>query len=464
MSFSSLLAQRSIVYNQFFNNPVVYNPSFIGNSGFTELYINHRQQWLDVDGAPVMTHLSFQLPLNRKLSVGAILSSDKRGLITTYEGQIGASYSVNFNDQTSLTFGLTAGTGRNSIESSINDQALNNNNNSLFPVGQFGMNFKLKALTVSFALPQLFETELFAEEIFEDVGIDITQTTFSNISYRFTISPQFDFEPNVFFQTFRSELSQYGGLGTLYYKDLFWIGGGYMQDVGPSAHLGMNVSDFLRFGYAYDFAPDLAASFGQGSHEFQIVLRLDKKNKRKTQPITEPAIIENETLIITEKEEKKEETPEQPGIEVIDKTDTKKTEKKTAPVDKQSQVEVPEQEIEEEETYEEADPAESETEPEESSERMDNIVKVDLHPQNEGISKGYYIVVGAFAKKENARNHLSNISNAGYEGAIGYSPITGYNYVYLRRAEKLEDIVSIRGEIRSLDIFDFKNAWILHIE
>src|SRR5688500_6736189 len=74
------LAQYVPDYNSYYINPYLYNPAEAA-SDFTYIFVNHRQQWMNIEGAPVLTTMNFNTMLNNSRSaVGIKMSSFKRGL------------------------------------------------------------------------------------------------------------------------------------------------------------------------------------------------------------------------------------------------------------------------------------------------------------------------------------------------------------------------------------------------
>ncbi|ELR73351.1 hypothetical protein C900_04203 [Fulvivirga imtechensis AK7] len=437
--------QQMPVYNQFFFNPALYNPSFIGQSGYTEANVNHRQQWVGVEGAPVTTNINFQVPLSRKLALGAVLYSDTRGLLSTYETSAGLSYGVELSRMSRLSFGLTVGVGRNDIDFVITDRALTNTlDKSYYMAGQFGMSLNIEKLTLGFSLPRLVESKFLQEYHFEELGIEATKITFSSLGYKFDLGPRVQLEPVVFYQTDEKSKNQLGGLAVLTYDNLIWIGGSYKQDVGANAFLGLNVNNFLKVGYSYEFAPEVVTGFGNGTHEFQLGIRLGKKNKRESiipSPTSKPKKPQVEENAIAEPEEEDEE--EETVTEVEDK-----------------EVEEPEQTFIEEE-YEEEGPDEviPITEPADEP-----IIKTEKTDPVAGMKPGYYVVVGAYRSKQNAESYIKNLRSYGYEALSGYSPQRELNYVYIRFSEDRTTAIEARNQIRKISRFEFKDAWILQVE
>src|SRR5687767_11711222 len=104
-----LQAQNYPVYNSFYVNPYLYNPAEAATD-FTYVYLTHRQQWTGVEGAPVLTSLSFTTLLNETHSgVGGKISSYKRSVLSTTDITLSYAYGVPLSKKNWLFFGLSGG-------------------------------------------------------------------------------------------------------------------------------------------------------------------------------------------------------------------------------------------------------------------------------------------------------------------------------------------------------------------
>lgn len=68
-------------------NPFQYNPAYAGVEGHTVLFAMYRQQWINVDGAPSISHLSFHTPLKGGIGIGATAFNEAEGLLNTVGGK-----------------------------------------------------------------------------------------------------------------------------------------------------------------------------------------------------------------------------------------------------------------------------------------------------------------------------------------------------------------------------------------
>lgn len=280
MAWASLgFSQDVPLYNHYFNNPFFYNPSYSSAKKQAEVSLLYRQQWTGIEGAPKFTNLTLTAPLSKKIGVGLNLYNSTRGVITTNSAQVSLSYKVMFTEQTHLSFGLSAGAGRNSVDVSQvdpTDPAIARLlNSSFFLEGQAGFNFQHSNLNIGISMPQFFDRSIVDSNDLQKVGINPLNTTVASASYKFQISPLIIFQPLVL-NKLTAKTNQWEGYGIAYYKDTFWLGGLYRQNYGAAALLGFKIS-LLQIGYSYEFATTQNTQLIFNTHEFQVSLRFGKE-------------------------------------------------------------------------------------------------------------------------------------------------------------------------------------------
>jgi type IX secretion system PorP/SprF family membrane protein len=451
----SVNAQQNLVYNHYFLNPYLYNPSYIAPSGYTELYMNYRKQWAQFDGAPTTATLNLQLPINYKMGFGVNLYNDQAGVLQTNSAMMSFAYQVYLGKSTTdlhkLGFGMSAGVTMNNINLSKvddpSDPSLTDNNTSSVD-GQFGINYQYNNLKIGFALPRLFVSRIVSENGFNTPQLDQLNSTISTISYNFTLSPRLAFEPYFLYRTSEGVEGQFEGAGVLKIDNLLWAGGSYRQNYGPAGFLGFNLKDKLKVGYAYEFAPEQTTGLGNGSHEVQVILRIGKKKRERPvaaneepieQPNTQPQVQEN-------KNEKPEPKPEE-------KAEVK-------PVTEQPIVEQPIVEQKEEKVAEKP-VVETKTEAPKAEADKEKITTIS----GRGLRPGHYVVVGVFRSNQNALNHMNNLKKEGYSNAtVSYSETKQYYYVHMGNLPSLEDAASIRDQYRKETKVNLRDSWVLHVE
>ena len=464
------VAQQNLVYNHYFLNPFLYNPSYVAPNGYTELYLNYRKQWAGIDGAPTTATLNFHLPINYKMGIGATAYQDEVGVLRTTTALLSYGYQIylgkNVNMVHKLAFGISAGMTWSYIpldkvsNGDLPDNALTKNNTSSMD-GQAGIHYQMKNFKLSFALPRLFRTYLTSTDDFNTPTIKQVTSTLSSVSYNFNLSPKVSFEPMVVYRTEKDFDPQFEALGVLRLNNVVWAGGSYRQDYGAAAFLGFNIKDRYKVGYAYEFAPNQVTGLGNGSHEFQLVVRLGKKKPaftkaqpEETKPAEELAKTEEETAAPVKPEEtkpdeslitqQKTEAPlvNEPVVQPEPPTEQPKEEQKEAPTQNQN-----------------VSPPVVES---------DHVIVKEQphskHDEGEKLTVGHYVVVGAFNSAFNARAYMNTLRSVGYPASMSFIKEKGYYVVHMGNTATLDEARELRNEYRRKSRYSFRDTWVLTIE
>ncbi|HEY9006845.1 PorP/SprF family type IX secretion system membrane protein [Ohtaekwangia sp.] len=285
-----LQAQQSPVYSHYFLNSFLYNPSFVAPNGYTEVYLNYRNQWAGVEGAPATGTLSLHLPLSYKAGIAFTGYQDKAGVLKTTTGLATFAYQIylgsKVDDNHKIAFGLSAGVTSVSLRAGdgyANDPVVGTT--SMFE-GQFGMHYQRGNFKLAFAIPRLFNTYVASENSFNTIGISKVRNTISSVQYSIYISDRVVFDPMIIYHTNDNTNAQLEGLGSLRINNLVWVGASYRQRYGASAFAGANVRNKLKVGYAYKFATGSPNTLGAGTHEIQLIVQFGKQKKPEVEQNT----------------------------------------------------------------------------------------------------------------------------------------------------------------------------------
>jgi type IX secretion system PorP/SprF family membrane protein len=299
------LAQELPVYNHFYTTPYLYNPAEAAAYPFRNISLNHRQQWRGVEGAPVVTTLTFESPFNyKKYGVGATLRNFSRGLLSTTDFLATYSYYVDLTKTATFHFGISGGLTANSIDFSqiqdLNDPAISNFlDNNIQPISNVGLKLETASgINFGASLPRLFAPRFNNPQNFEAFElspfseftvmayykkrIDYKFVTRSNGRFKRRIRLDDVYSPFQFYAIY--QYSQFVGqrievLSTLNFNELFWIGGSYRLNYGMSGIVGFKMKK-LEFSYAYEPSNKLVEGFANGSHEIQLRLTIGDKIKK----------------------------------------------------------------------------------------------------------------------------------------------------------------------------------------
>lgn len=299
--FSGILnAQDSQpLYRQFFFNPYTFNPAFAGLSEQPEIGIMYRKQWVNFQDAPSTAGLTLQLPASRRVVVGFNVLTDKQVLLKHSSFMTSFIYLVPLGFQQSLRFGMSGGIGMNSLNLSSEEMDTNDPvitraaGNNYYVKGNFGVVYMHRKLKLGFALTDLFNTNPFTPEKFNEFSFSNLRNRLYSVSYRFdlaTAPTDVAVEPYLLYHESEDGLQNYWSATTLvHFNQVLWTGAGYSQYAGLSLILGFEVKEKLRFSYHYEFPPFKSSTSSNTSHELQLSLKFGRKRPSATRvsPILE---------------------------------------------------------------------------------------------------------------------------------------------------------------------------------
>lgn len=312
-------AQNYAVYNSYYNNPYLYNPAEAATD-YTYLFLNQRQQWGSVEGAPVLSTVTFNTRLNESnAGIGIKASSYKRGLLTTTDVSLSYAYGVHLKKTNTLFFGLSGGAISNTIDTKnlkstdLDDPAvLSYLSNNIQTTGNFGILYRsASGINFSATLPQLFApifngASNFSSSKFSPVDNAIVSLYYKRLveggkivsktkkGMKRRVKTKDAYAPLEFYTMYKYSKwgnSQFEVLAKINVSQNFWLGGLYRQSYGFAGITGITIKRFI-LGYSYEPGGQPESGFSKGTHEIQLGLRLgnEKKPKRKEVPMLRSTI------------------------------------------------------------------------------------------------------------------------------------------------------------------------------
>ncbi|MBL6445579.1 PorP/SprF family type IX secretion system membrane protein [Fulvivirga sp. 29W222] len=306
-----LHAQQIPVYNHYYNNPYLFNPAEVGSNGYLNFTLNHRQQWRGIEGAPVVSTLTFEAPFDYKQhAYGLTIRNYERGLITTNDLLATYAYTVYLTKVSKISFGLSAGVTSTDIDfdqiddpdDPVLDEFLRNN---IQPIANFGFKLKTKSgLNLGITIPKLFKPTIISTQDFQNYEFSPFDEILFSTYYKKRIDKKIvtrrikGIRRRVAIEDAYAPLQMYllyryskvtderiEVLSTLHLHEDFWIGGGYRLNYGAFGLVGFNISSF-SFAYAYEPASNLVDGYTAGTHELQLTINIGERKKlERTKPI-----------------------------------------------------------------------------------------------------------------------------------------------------------------------------------
>lgn len=299
-------AQNLPVYSSYYINPYLYNPAEAATE-YTYIFINHRQQWMGVEGSPQLTTFNIHSLLNNShAGLGAKISSYKRGLLTSTDAMLSYAYGLAISKKNTLFFGLSGGVISNTIDLTSggvdpDDPAIQSYlANNIQPSANFGLLYRTgSGINFGVVLPQLFMPKYNASASFGSTAVSPLDNAIVSLYYkkkvegkivsrtrkgmRSKVKTHEASAPLEFYTMYRfakAGNSQFEALIKLNLSENFWLAAGYRQAYGFMASTGIAFSKFL-LGYSYELGNQPQAGFSSGTHELQLGLRLGKHKRFK---------------------------------------------------------------------------------------------------------------------------------------------------------------------------------------
>jgi len=298
-------AQNLPVYSSYYINPYLYNPAEAATD-YTYIFLNHRQQWMGIEGSPQLTTFNMHTLLNNShAGLGGKISSYKRGILTSTDIMLSYAYGLSISKKNTFYFGLSGGAISNTIDLTgggvdPDDPAIAAYQaNNIQPAANFGLLYRTASgINFGLVLPQLFAPK-FNAATFGGISVSPLDNAIVSLYYKKKVQGKIvsrtrkgvrakvkTHEANApleFYTMYRyakSGTGQFEALIKLNLSESFWLGAGYRQAYGFTASTGIAIKTFL-LGYSYELGNQPEAGFSSGTHEIQLGLRLGKQKRFK---------------------------------------------------------------------------------------------------------------------------------------------------------------------------------------
>lgn len=462
---------QEIGFTQFFVNPALLNPSFVGAEGRPALYLGYRKQWMGVDGSPTIMNFSFQSALPNRVNVGINVNNTTQGLVTNTGALFTGGYTLPLATNQFLRFGMSVGATFTKVDiSALNfgSSVLNNPTdpiltnlagNTIQLAGNLGISYHSKGFHVGVSVPSLFQPAYLTSSSF-NADFKAFDNIIVHASNRFMLQKGKNaFEPYVIYRLSKGLPGQLEAAALFHYQQVGWIGASYKQDFGISGLVGFKANKILAIGYSYSLPTSGDGAIAKASHEIQLVYLLNKPKKEVEQTYS----FVNTEIILKKKKE--------PQL-VVKKTEPKPVPPKpqpkpeeVKPVEAEHVDIAPAEHVDEQEKMsrleEHADnPMETHDETNHPHAERHEFVKRGGH-QSE-MDLGNYVIVGVFGVEANAKKYSEGLQKLGFKDVdYGYLSENRMWYVHIEGSDDINESRTARDSFRKLRIF--RDAWLLTV-
>lgn len=283
------LGQQDPIYNQYMFNPLVLNPAYAGSRERISAIALHREQWLNLAGAPRTTTFSVHAPLlHHKLGIGFAVTNDAIGAYR--RTGVSGSYAYRLKvGPGKLAMGLRASGNYyafdwGSIDYKRDGDPLDRNDTKTtgwLGSFDFGLRYNTRKVYAGITLLNLtgdafraFESDTLNKEILA-TQVNITAGRAFEINEDIVLKPSLmtwwnptlNLAPTV-------DLNM-----SVLIKKALWLGSSFRSSKGLVFILEYATSKKIRAGYSYTLGLTKLRQANNGSHEIFIGVDFGKKYK-----------------------------------------------------------------------------------------------------------------------------------------------------------------------------------------
>ena len=283
-------AQQIPLYSNYFFTPYIYNPAMSGSTGVTEATFLHRRQWTGIQGSPETSALAVNGSLNEEKVGWSIYGvSDRTDILSSLGIYGNYAYHVQLSDDISLSGGIGVGyLNQNIDQSAVRARDPGDVTSVVAPNrGTFDINIGLKLavqnFTLGFAAPQLLSQNVIYATNPSDINYNMIRHYVATAQYDFKFAGEKQVLSPILMVRAAESVSAQIDAGLMYNMTEYgFLGAMFRSNYGITLNAGVNISETLTLGYAYDFSTNTYGSNFGTSHEFMLTYRFgsNKDNER----------------------------------------------------------------------------------------------------------------------------------------------------------------------------------------
>lgn len=478
-------AQQLPLTGLYYDNHFLVNPAAAGEHGHLVGLLNHRRQWVGLEGAPVTNVLALNTPLrNKNSAIGLNITSDRANIFQRLSGGITYSQRFNFSRKIDhyIAFGVSLGFVNNSIN--LGDAVVEDMDDILLQQGNdafngtslnvdAGLRYVVKGFEFGAAAPQVLES-IVQDQLEDEEFIELKRHFIGYMRYKFNIADKWFITPGGLVRMLESGLYQYDANLHISYKDVIWIGGTYREQGGIIPQLGIKVADQFTLAYAYTIDNAGIATRGNGTHEIMIGFHLPPRKDLAEKKDIEDVKWTIDSLEIEHDDLRFEVDSLEQELKKLEDKNVEQDENILNNWDYLNDIENRIEGLEELRKEMNVAPAPenptpvkpgSPAEKSDTSRVDDQLMQIQKTVTPDGkeeiieveLASGYYVVIESFRSMENAERYVNAFNERGSKAIIVHNRKRGWFYVYLR---KYDDLNSALGAMRVTRENGFKDAWV----
>lgn len=274
-------AQQLPSTTQYMVNPYALSPTLAGYTGYSEVFMNYRNDWTGINGSPrTFSANGFGNVYKEKMWVGGEIMTDKTDILSVFKANLSWTYKLEVENDQFLYFGVwttfyqaSVNTG-NGIGIDPNDPLILNSsklNSSAFNAG-FGINYNWNNFNIGFSMPGAFGSN---DEYVTDASFNYKiQRQFQiHASYLFELNDQWQLQTIGVYRKTGNMPATIELSAMSIYQGRFWGGMLYRNGGVLAINLGAHIYNGFVFNYSYEIGMGSINKGSGGSHEITLGYR-----------------------------------------------------------------------------------------------------------------------------------------------------------------------------------------------
>lgn len=473
--FAKANAQQMAQTNLYLVNRYIMNPANAGDQAQLSGYLSHRQQWVNIEGAPRTSILSVHSLVGKNVGFGGTIISDKTDIFERLSVNLSYAYHIKFSKKIkhSLSLAVSGGFLQNKIE--VSDVKVANPSDIVLSPGKFsgmtfnvdaGLRYNIYGLEIGAAVPQLLETKVKYKREVADQYYQLVRHYLFFAGYKINIAKHnWYVEPSGLYRYFPYSKSQFDANLNIYFKDIAWVGGTYRYDAGYVVSAGLKVAEQISIAYAYEFSNSGIASQSSGSHEAMLGFHLfNRKDKKQDEEIAR--LDESQLSILSMVDSMNQRIDSLYALQDSARKANPQQQKEIDEAAKRLDL------VEKQMNAFEGRLSDVSTEVDFMKMRLDTMEIKGAYKQvtrtidtNTGkekletrpLDRGYYVVIESFRNFDNAERYLKAFNERGDKAIVVHNLERGWYYCYLKKFDDLKTALAAMEETRKNG---FEDAWV----
>jgi len=283
-------AQQDKMFSQYMFNMMALNPAYAGSREVLSMSALYRSQWTGIEGAPQTATFTMDMPLKQeRVGIGLQLYGDKVGVFQEAGAFASYAFRIPVGNRSTLALGLQGGASSyqanlagvqvNPGNTGQTDPNFNNNISKMLPNFGTGIYLSSDRAYISISVPRLIKNKLNEYNTGNYRSVQLRQA-YLGAGFVVELSPDVKMKPSTLLRY--AEGSNLGvdaninfwfvdriAIGASLRKNQFSSWSTYTTDALVGL-LEIQLTDQIRFGYAYDRTMNAFKDIAPSSHEFML--------------------------------------------------------------------------------------------------------------------------------------------------------------------------------------------------